>query len=167
LSGNRAAVDKTSLDHPTFFINVPSLPPTTGQFTLQNEAGTKQLYSVKFPLAGKPGIVGITIPNSVPALQVGQKYFWQVRVSCDPEDTTSNIVVSNWVERISPPANAGNDRLAALADQGIWHDAVTVLALQRYQSPQDPAVAEDWANLMEDAGLAQFKQAAIVQIVKN
>jgi len=167
LPDNQSAVDKTSLERPTFFVNVPALPPTTGQFTLQNEAGTKQLYSVKFRLAGKPGIVGITLPSSVPALQVGQKYFWQVRVACDPEDTTSNIIVSNWVERLNAPAGTGNDRLAALADQGIWQDTVTVLALQRYQSPQDPAIADDWASLMQDAGLPQFKQTAIVQMVKN
>jgi len=44
---------------------------------------------------------------------------------------------------------------------------VTLVALQRYQKPNDRAAADDWETLMQDAGLPQFKQTAIVQIVRN
>ena len=44
---------------------------------------------------------------------------------------------------------------------------VNLVALQRYQKPDDRAAAEDWEALMQDAGLSQFKQSEIVQIVKN
>ncbi|MDX2100076.1 MAG: DUF928 domain-containing protein [Leptolyngbyaceae cyanobacterium bins.59] len=167
LPNEHATVDKTSNERPTFFVSLPSLPATTGQFTLQDEAGTKQLYNVKFQVTGKPGIVGIVLPNSSPALQVGQKYLWQVAVACEPDDPASNIIVSSWIERVNVPTVSGADRIAALAEQGIWQDAVASLALERFQKPQDKEIAEDWASLMEDAGLPQFKQTAIVQLVKN
>lgn len=163
---NQATVDKTATDYPTFFVHVPSLPATTAQFTLQNEAGTKQLHSVRFDLKGKAGIVGIALPKTAPALQVGQKYVWQVSVACDPDDSASNIVVSSWVERVQAPT-LGSDPVATLASEGIWQDAVTLLAVQRYATPNDPAVKEDWAALMEDGGLPQFKEAEILQIVKK
>lgn len=158
-----STVDKTATDRPTFFVHLPALPPTTAQFTLQNEAGTEQLHSVKFKVTGKPGIVGITLPANAPALQVGQKYVWQVAVACDPEDVSNTIVVSSWVERVK----AAGKGVVDLAEQGIWQDSLALLAVQRFQKPSDRVVAEDWAALLEDAGLSQFKQAAIVQMVKN
>lgn len=163
VANNETVVDKTAADHPTFFVHLPAVPNGTAQFTLQNEAGTEQLHSVKFNLPSKPGVVGIALPPTARALQVGQKYVWQVAVACDPDDASSNSVVSSWVERVKSP---GNQSAGDLAEQGIWQDAVTILAMQRYQNPGDRAAAEDWAALMEDAGLPQFKQAEIVQLVK-
>jgi hypothetical protein len=165
---NRVTVDKTTSDHPTLFVYLPSLAAKTAQFTLQNEASTEQLHSVEFTLSGKPGIVGIALPNSVPALQVGQKYLWQVAIACDPDEPSGLMVISSWIERVKPPVTtASTNRLTALAEQGIWQDVLTQVAMQRYQQPRDRATAEDWATLMEEAGLPQFKQSEIVQIVKN
>lgn len=168
LPKEQATVDKTAASHPTFFVHLPALPGKTVAFTLQNEAGTdKDLHRTEFKLTDKPGVVGIALPQSVPALQIGQKYLWQVAIVCDPDDPASNIVVSGWVERVKSPTPAGNDPIATLAEQGIWQDAVTLLAMRRFQQPQDLSVAEDWAALMEDAGLPQFKQSEIVQIVER
>ncbi len=167
LASNETTVDKTATDRPTFFVHLPAVPNGTAQFTLQNEAGTEQLHSVKFNVPSKPGIVGIALPPSSKALQVGQKYVWQVAVACDPDDPSSNIVVSSWVERVKPLASSGEQLVSDLAEQGIWQDAVTVLAMQRLQNPGDRTAAADWAALMEDAGLPQFKQTEIVQIVKK
>lgn len=167
LSDKKAAVDKTAVARPTFFVSLPSLPAATAQFTLQDEAGRKELYNVGFKLTGKPGIVGVSLPESAPALQVGQKYFWQMAVACDPDQPTKLSIISSWVERVNPSTAATDDRIATLAAQGIWYDVVTMMALQRYQQPSDRAVAEDWATLMQDAGLPQFKQTAIVQLVKK
>lgn len=159
-------VDKTISDRPTFFVYVPTTNAKTAQFTLQNETGTEQLHSVKFRLTGKPGIVGISLPPSASALQIGQKYVWQVSVACTPDDATNTVVISSWIERVQPPTGTAN-QVTALAEQGIWQDAVSLLAQNRFQKPGDRTVAEDWAVLMEDAGLPQFKQAEIVQIVRN
>ncbi|MBD2124597.1 DUF928 domain-containing protein [Trichocoleus sp. FACHB-262] len=166
VASNKTTVDKTASERPTFFVYLPPLDTQTAQFTLQNETRTRQLHSVTFKLTGKPGVVGISLPNSAPALQVGQKYFWQVTVGCDPDDS-SVAVISSWVERVKLPTATLNNRLAALAEQGIWQDVVAQIALQRYHNPGDRAAIEDWSALMEDAGLQQFKQATIVQIVKN
>lgn len=164
---NKMTVDKTAADWPTFFVYLPSLDAQTAQFTLQNEARTKQLHNVTFKLTGKPGVVGISLPESKSALQVGQKYFWQVSVSCDPDDPASVMVISSWVERVKPITTTASTRLVTLAEQGIWQDVLTDIAVNRYQNPRDRTAAEDWSALMEDAGLGKFKQTPIVQIVKN
>jgi Domain of Unknown Function (DUF928) len=163
-----AVVDKTGTDRPTFFFYLPTLPVTNAQFTLQDEAGSNQLHSVKFKLTGKAGIVGVVIPSTAPALKVGQKYLWQVSLSCDVESSSEqDIVLGSWIERVQVSTSASGDRLLRLAEQGIWQDVLAPLALQRYQQPKDTNAAADWATLMEDAGLPQFKQTPIVQIVKS
>lgn len=167
LSKQKAAVDKTTATHPTFFAYLPSLPAGTAEFTLQDETGDKELYKVEFKVTGKPGIVGISLPKSAPALQIGQKYFWQVAVTCDPNQPSKLSSISSWVERVNSPIVAKGDRISTLAEQGIWYDVVNLVALQRYQKPDDRAAADDWEALMQDAGLSQFKQSAIVQIVKK
>jgi hypothetical protein len=166
LSDKKAAVDKTAVARPTFFVALPALPEGSAQFTLQDEAGRKQLHSVSFKLTGKAGIVGVTLPESAPALQVGQKYFWQMAVACDPDQPSKLSVISSWVERVPTPA-ARDERITTLAEQGIWYDVAALVGLQRFQQPSDRALGEDWATLMQDAGLGQFKQTAIVQIVKK
>ncbi len=167
LSDKKAAVDKTALARPTFFVALPALPSATAQFTLQDEAGRKQLHNVNFKLTGKAGIVGVTLPESAPALQVGQKYFWQMAVACDPDQPSKLSIISSWVERVPPPAAARDERITTLADQGIWYDVAALVGLQRFQQPSDRGLSEDWATLMQDAGLPQFKQTAIVQVVKK
>lgn len=166
LSRTQATVDKTASDRPTFFVYLPNLPGRKAHFTLQNEAGTDELYNTRIDLPSQDGIVGIALPDKAPALQVGQKYLWQLALACDSDDPSNATIISGWIERVNPPTTRG-DRLTALAEQGIWQDTLTLVALQRFQRPGDRATAEDWAALMEQAGLGQFKQARIVQIVKK
>jgi Domain of Unknown Function (DUF928) len=162
---NDAPVDKTTAEHPTFFVHVPAA--AAAQFTLQTETPIKEVYNVKFKLTGTPGIVGISLPSSLPALKIGQKYLWQMAVQCNPRDHSDDGVVIGWVERVQPPAAAGGDKLNTLAEAGIWQDTMAALALRRYEQPGDRTAAEDWANLMDDAKMPEFKDTKIVQIVKN
>lgn len=163
---NQEPVDKTISDRPTLFIYVPYTTEKAAQFTLQNEAGNKELYNISFKLPGKPGIVGIALPAKGPALEVGQKYLWQVSVACSPNDDSNMIAISSWVERVHPSTSTPN-QIAELAEQGIWQDALAGLALARLRQGGDRQVNADWAALMEDAGLPQFKQTEIVQLIKN
>jgi Domain of Unknown Function (DUF928) len=171
LVGNKATVDKTTAARPVFFVHLPALSASMAKFTLKTEAKQKWA-SVEVKLTGQAGVVGIALPESAGELQVGQKYFWQLEVACDPTDPSNLATVGSWVERVPPVAGqAGattlDTRLTALAEQGVWQDVLTAIALQRYQKPSDAAIAEDWAALMDAAGLPQFRQAAIAQIIKN
>ena len=166
-----APVDKTIADRPTFFVDVPNFATTDAQFTLQPEhlkpGEKKDIYNKKFQLTGKSGIIAIPLPSSVPALQIGQKYLWQMAVKCNPLDRSSDIVVIGWIERVQSPTTATGDKLNTLAEAGVWQDTMSTLALRRYEQPNDRTAAEDWASLMEDVKMPQFKDTAIVQIVKD
>jgi Domain of Unknown Function (DUF928) len=172
---DKAPIDKTTLEYPTFWVYVPQLPGATATFTLMTEAESNKdetqripLYTTsKFKLTDKPGIVGISLPRSVP-LQIGQKYVWSMTIYCDSDPQPKSFTrIGGWIERLKPLVSKTGDKLSALAEGGIWQDVVTALALKRYQQPNDRAAAKDWADVMKDAGLPQFQQTAIVQIVKN
>jgi hypothetical protein len=175
-SDKEAAVDSTASAHPTIFVNIPAeVPAATAQLTLQNEAGDQELYSTTFALTGKPGIVGIRIPDSVPPLQVGQKYLWQVSVACNPNKPEERLFAMSWVERVAlDPTVASQinqatlrEKSALYAEAGIWQDTLSTLAELRLSNPNDQSVAQDWASLMQSVNLQDFANKPVVQIAGN
>lgn len=165
-----AGVDLTVSAHPMVFAYVPQTTANTrAEFTLQNEAGTEQLYEAAFNLTGQAGIVGIQIPNSVTALQPGQNYVWYLAVQCSA-DRSEDVVIDSWITRTALTTPLSNDpqiRAFELANAGIWQDAVSALALLRYSNNSNASVESDWSDLITSAGLpSNFATAPIVQIVQ-
>jgi hypothetical protein len=163
------AVDSTVSAHPAFFVHVPqSSPETPALFILQNEQG-QELYSTEFMLNGEAGIVGVQVPDSVPELEVGEAYYWQMVIKCDPDEPSAENVVGSWITRVNNRRTpvAARARAAAYANAGIWQDAVSILAKLRYADPSNAALAEDWAALTETAGLSDFVTAPIVQMIED
>ena len=157
-------LDKTVSDRPAFFVNLPALPGTKAQFTLQTEKTRQDTHQVSFQLTDQPGIVGIQLSENSPALQIGQRYPWYLSVICNPKDRSSDIIMRGWVERVEPEA-IEQTIVPSFIKQGIWQDTLSAHALQRYKNPKDATIAAEWANLMEEAGLPQFKQSNVVQMV--
>ncbi|HEY9606058.1 MAG TPA: DUF928 domain-containing protein [Allocoleopsis sp.] len=167
------AVDSTISSHPTLFVNIPAeVSATKAELLVQNEAGDREIYDTTFQLTGKPGIVGIRIPNTAPPLEVGQKYQWQFSVFCDPNDSTDRLSTSSWIERISiDPTLASRieratprEQLSIYAEAGIWQDMLSTLAELLYSNPNDQSLAQDWASLMQTVNLNNFANQPIVQI---
>lgn len=179
-----SAVDRTISAHPTFWVQVPAMAtPTEAQFTLQDAAGKKQLYSTRLQLSGKSGIVGIRIPTSVPDLKVGESYFWQIATACDPNDSNSEMLaIGSWIQRVALSqlpadgtfnpkpmvqelATAGDrDKPRLYAELGIWQDAFSSLAQLRRQNPQDKEVQEAWRELLAGAQMPHLANQPILQV---
>jgi hypothetical protein len=169
-------VDATTLSHPAFFIYVPPLDAaTTAQFTLQtdpdNLAAVEELVGVRFPIAAEGGIVGIHLPDTIAGLEVDEQYYWQMAVECDTEELTANPVVSGWLRRIAdedlPPApTTATAAVLFYAEQGIWQNALTLLANARYAQPEDRNLTQTWQDLLTAAGLAEIADAPLMQRVE-
>ena len=166
-----SGVDKTISSHPMVFAYVPQQKSanTQAQFTLEDEAGTTQLYNVTFSLPNQSGIVGIQIPSSVDALEQGKNYIWNLAIICNADNRSQDVTVDSWITRTAAPAGLPTDaqeKAIELANQGIWQDAASTLASLRYPSSSNALVESDWADLLTSAGLPQFASAPIVQIVR-
>ena len=167
-------VDVTTAANPVFFIHVPALAePTPAQFTLQNEAGTEELANVTFELSGESGVVGLQPETLSQALVAGDIYYWQMAVECSADSPDENPVVSGWITVAEPTeALAGTvyEQAVTLVEDGIWQDAVMLLAQARLNATDAEAVTvadEDWQVVMEGVGLTDFAAEPIVGILQQ
>lgn len=166
--GDQAPAYLTASDHPTFFFHVSSLPVTTGKLTLRqlNVPLTQSMvYETDFTFNGESGIVGIQMPDSAPALQSGAEYAWQVSMACAPGNTEDSLTLMGGVlERVSHDADTPAEQLSFYTNQGIWQDAIALMAESVYTNPSDTAIAHDLSRVLEEAGLGAIANAPIVQI---
>lgn len=178
-----STVDTTLSAYPTIWVYLASMPRTAQvEFTLQDAPGKKQLYSTRFPVTGRAGILGVRLPKTVPALQVGQTYLWQMAVRCDRDAADSDFVIGSWLQRLTPAqiqptagfdpkplvqelARASDrDKPALYAGLGVWQDAVTSLIELRQQRPNDAELRDDWRNLLTGAQMAEFVNAPLLGV---
>ncbi|HIK33077.1 MAG TPA: DUF928 domain-containing protein [Oscillatoriales cyanobacterium M59_W2019_021] len=170
----------TLKSHPTFFI----VPPASARgilFTLRDE-GDRIRYQKIVPLSEAQGAIGIDLPESEAALEIGKTYQWFAIALChyDPEGqqaeseviyTLNDPWVQGWVRRVEPNAALSHQmerepslELAALyAKNGIWFDTLALLAELRRQQPQNSAWAREWTALLNSVGLEAIATQPLVE----
>ncbi len=178
-----APIDLTFSERPTFWVYVTGMPADAEvQFTLQDAAGKRELYNTRFTVNGERGLLGVRLPDTVPALKVGESYIWQMAVRCDRDNRDSDPIIGSWVQRITPEqlkpmagfnpsvivqqlARASEREKPALyAELGIWQDAVTSLIQLRRNQPNDVELSEDWRNLLTAAQMRELIDTPILAV---
>ncbi|MEO0869908.1 MAG: DUF928 domain-containing protein [Cyanobacteria bacterium J06642_11] len=164
-----APIYPTASDRPTFYLYTPSLPAAKGLLTIQSDQealSQRYSYETEFTLSGESGIVGIRLPEAAPALELGKQYVWQVSISCAGNDISNSLTtVGGVIERVADTDGTPTERLTYYFDQGIWQDALTVVAEQRFKNPSDRIMAGNWSTLMEASQLEQFIATPVIEIV--
>lgn len=166
----------TVSEHPTFWFYFPSsLTPTRPvEFVLQDENGEQIYQTLLSESATTPGIAGFQLPTTAPSLELNKRYNWYLMVYLDAKQSPEEaIYVSGWVERVAlNPSLAKNleqaspKELVALYDKaGIWHEAITALAQQRYQNPQDATLKQEWEKLMRSVQLEPLTSEPITSML--
>lgn len=160
----------TASTHPTFFINVPEMPGASGVLYVEEPESDRvnpQLYKAAFDLTGKAGIVGIKMPDDAPMLQEQSDYRWRVVISCSAEDSEEDTVVfpGGSIQRVADIEGTPEEKFDYYLGEGIWQEVAAIIAADRYYNASLSA-DEDWALLMEDAGLSEYAATPIVEIVE-
>jgi hypothetical protein len=153
----------TTAERPTFWFYVPYSLTTdfSAEFILQDDRGEEvyHLYSADFPPSEQtPGIISVSLPSTIAPLKIGKVYQWYFKLNCKMEAFT---YVQGGIERIalnpdlaSRLANASPQVQANLyLENGIWYDAVTVLAQSRRTRMNDAAIESAWINLLRSVKL--------------
>ena len=153
----------TTTEHPTFWFYVPQslTADLTAEFILQDDTGQTiyQTTSADFPVSEQtPGIVSIVLPSTSAPLAIGKTYQWYFKLSCGTE---APISVQGGIERVAVKpelanqlANASPQKQASLYwENGIWYDAVTILAQLYRTNPTDTTIKSVWNNLLRSIGL--------------
>ncbi|MBE9077566.1 DUF928 domain-containing protein [Romeria aff. gracilis LEGE 07310] len=155
----------TTEAHPSFWFYVPYRldADTALEFVFQDESG-ETLYQTRFVAEqDSPSIVQVSLPESYPPLAVDAPYQWYFMVHCDLAAASEPPYVKGWIARtdINPGLQA---QLAATtvesaslyAAHGIWQDALTVLGERYREDPQNVAISNGWASLLESVGLGEL-----------
>jgi hypothetical protein len=154
---------QTIAAYPTFWFFVPTTASSTKiEFSLQ--AGEEDIYRTNIPTPQQSGIVGVKIPNSQQPLQLNRNYHWTLKAKvCDGTSTVNRVHVDGWVTRIQLPETIiRQDNLEMYSANGIWYDAVTSLAQQRLQKPQDVWLEQDWSDLLNSVNLTKIAKQPLV-----
>lgn len=160
---------------PTFWVSVPYTPSSPREivFKLVDKQANKEVYKTRVTVSGTPGILSVTLPESVNPLAVEKRYQWVFSYLCNPQDASQDIVVHGYVERVNinpemaarlQRAKTPLEKVTVMADNGIWFDAVTELAYLRRKEPDNKVVLQEWEALLKDVGLEDLVTEPLVNL---
>lgn len=161
LAPNVGSVGLTVSEHPEFFVYVPQTSATEAEFILMDEENN-DVFRTNLPLSGEAGIVSVSLTSDLPPLEVGKNYRWFFAVICDPDNRAEELVVDGWTQRRELEADLAaklegstraGDRSFIYAQNGIWHDALSILAEEIRNSNRNALAVVQWKLLLESAGL--------------
>jgi hypothetical protein len=120
--------------------------------------------SVKLP--DRPGLLKVTLPEAMPALQVNQPYYWELSIDCRESGNGVPLKVEGMVQRVDLPETAQQQVAAETttigkaqqyAENGIWFEALDLLTAHE---PDDPNLKANWEELLRSVELdpAQFSR---------
>ena len=153
----------TTAANPTLWFYVPYALNAThpAEFALLDD---RNQYVYQTTLANAQtdatGIVEVALPSTV-SLEVGKPYRWALTVNCGAD---SSVFVIGGIQRVASPSGISGDAAASLdraslyaasfyAENGIWFDALTIVAELRQAKPNDAAIAAEWQSLLQSATL--------------
>jgi hypothetical protein len=88
-------IGQTAATHPTIALYVPDSQPLPIDFRIyrydNDRLQPQPVYQTE--LTSTPGIMNVTLPQSEPALRVGERYFWQAALICDPSHGSEDLIV--------------------------------------------------------------------------
>lgn len=169
----------TLSERPTLWAYIPYTVAEVGQgdVIIQRESDDQEIYRGSFQLSTTPGIVGIQLPEAMPALSIGETYRWYIDIQClsGSSTTDSPATLTGIVERINASDELNqtlhttatpSKRLATYGSYHIWYDLLTELARLRLKTNgTEPQAEQLWKDLLGDemgANLADFVQSPVV-----
>ena len=152
----------TTQKYPTLYWYIPASEAKNLEFELL-AGNSSQSYKKTLGLPSTPGVVSLNLQTTgLPPLELGQTYHWYLRMVCDNEDRSGDIVVEGWIERTQPSPTLVQQLEKALqterpniyAQAGIWQDSLALLAELRRANPNDSNLALQWERLLKSVDLA-------------
>ncbi|MCL1468930.1 DUF928 domain-containing protein [Argonema galeatum] len=147
----------TVADHPIFFAYVPQTQANTGEFLLYDRAQKTVIYQTTFPLRNIPGIISIQYPTNKPRLEIGKTYEWRLLLHCQSDDRAADASKIGWIKRIAPPTAVArvpnntnpSERARVYAENGIWYDALKIIAEQKPRVSTNSTATIMWRQLLQ------------------
>jgi hypothetical protein len=161
----------TTSQYPVVFFYVPQTSADILELSLLDE-NDNEVYQKNLTPNKTGGIASInfaSLPGLKP-LQVGKSYHWYLSIVCNAQDRSADIFVDGWVQRVKlDPALqsalqqvSASDRASLYAVNGLWYDSLTALFETRKSSPNNSALINEWADLLDSVGLDKIAREPLV-----
>jgi Domain of Unknown Function (DUF928) len=155
---------QTTEEHPTWFFYVPYTKDLryAVEFVLQDQdSNDNEVYQKAIALPDKPGVIRVSLPTTAPGLALNKQYRWFFTISCDQKKNSPPTFVEGVIQRVElNPAVVKElqttellKRYAIYAQNGIWYEALTILAQLRQKNP---ALQTEWQNLLGSINLGDI-----------
>lgn len=173
----RESLHLTVSSYPTFWVYVPytAEEAPSGEFSLEDRAGTEVIWETEFQLPNTPGVVSITLPSDEPGLEIDTTYRWYFKLKCPTTNgsnqNTSPAFVTGLVQRdlrsniesqLNNVSTPSLERVEIYAENKIWYETINELANLRLRDRENSLFEEEWVNLLNSQGLGQIAEEPIV-----
>ncbi|MFQ3615983.1 MAG: DUF928 domain-containing protein [Cyanobacteriota bacterium] len=158
----------TAAAHPTFWFYVPYAITSDepAEFVLFDDQRRIMYRKQDIVLSHESGIIGISLPDTAPALEAGRMYRWNFQTRCGGEV----VFVEGWIQRTELDSNLTAeidralplDQAAIYAENGIWYDALTILGNLRREDPEHLDVVNAWVGLLDVLDLGEDEEDIIL-----
>jgi hypothetical protein len=152
-SDNKGA---TLMDRPTLGFVLPKTEATQVEFRVRDE-NFNVVYHTTFDVSGKGGVIGVPVGGK--GLEAGKSYSWDFALACEG-DRSADLRTTGLIHRLAPEGKLAGmagmkaeERVAVLAREGVWYDALGGLLALRETQPQDVKVKGEWDELLRSVGL--------------
>jgi len=160
-------VGVTTQEQPSLFWFQSKPANAKFELTLLQENKAKPLIQIMVDRSSKAGIQRIKLTDHNVKLVTGTEYQWVIALITDPDNRSSDLVASGAIKRVEPSADlkaklakATPETTAAVyAEEGIWYDALSVLSDRIDANPDDKALRDTRADLLNQVGLKAAAKA--------
>lgn len=157
------ALGQTLEKSPNIWVYISKLPKNVDsvELMLQDENDEDVINQpVTIPNL-KPGFFSLNISTTQVALEVDRAYHWHLSLVCDALRPSRNLSVDAWVKRIPSQENflrqlettTEKKRIELYIEQGIWYEALNLIAKLRCRYPKDALLINQWRELLENIGI--------------
>lgn len=157
---------------PKLFFYVPKIKETsTLEFVLRNQKD--QLIYETFLSTEGNGIMSVEIPGDVDSslLKAGEKYHWYLSMICNNHQRSRDIVAEGWMHQKNLDQNlqeklnnaSSLEKVAIYRQQGIWFDALSVLAENLDSETESTMMHQQWSEMLGSVGLENLAAESLIE----
>ena len=163
----------TTVAQPTLLFSIPEMASAqTAEFILRDSSG-ENVYQATFSLGDGAGIASLDLSQTTAApLRLDEDYRWYFSIVDSPSqsDRAKDIVVHGNIRRVAGTSQSAKAIAAMPIEEAIataralhqaenrWHDAAVMLHALQQANPGSSAIAAEWNQLVEFAGLSAVLQ---------
>ncbi|MDP2827815.1 MAG: DUF928 domain-containing protein [Sulfuricellaceae bacterium] len=134
------------------------------EITITDDKTIQPLLEKRLEVPAKAGIQALSLKDHGIHLKPGAEYSWFVGLVADAKQRSSDVIAGGTIAR-KEPAAALQAKLAksspkqvpfVYAEEGFWYDAIASISSLIAAHPEDQALRQQRAALLEQVGLSDF-----------